>query len=159
MSLALKDKLKNILYEKRLLPTQVEKMAGLKAHAVRNILSGRSQNPSVLTLKAISDVLGCSVEDILEGKPEIPTSFHSEKGNPPVEKERKPTPSFPIENPSLFLSSTSMLMQAVQEKGYTLTTDQAFKLIREVYVFASKKNLSAPDKDFTEWLIESQLEG
>lgn len=43
----------------------LEKMAGLKVHAVRNIIRGNSKHPSGEILQAVSDVLGCTVKDLL----------------------------------------------------------------------------------------------
>lgn len=42
----------------------LEREAGLKNHAVRNILRGKSKRPSADILQAIADVLGCTVKEL-----------------------------------------------------------------------------------------------
>lgn len=44
----------------------LEKKAGVRPHAVRNILTGKSKSPSAVNLQAIADALGCTVKDLLE---------------------------------------------------------------------------------------------
>ena len=43
----------------------LEKKAGLKISAVRNILNGTSKKPNVFTLYAIAEALSCSILDLL----------------------------------------------------------------------------------------------
>ena len=44
---------------------ELQKKAGLKPHAVQNILRGKSQKPSAELLQAIARELGCTIEDLL----------------------------------------------------------------------------------------------
>jgi len=43
----------------------LENKAGLKSHAVRNILTGKSKRPSALHVQAITEALRCTVKDLL----------------------------------------------------------------------------------------------
>ncbi len=139
------------MFEKHLSAGQIEKMAGLKAYGVRNILLGRSKKPSAVTLKAIAAVLGCSIEELLSEGP----IEHTEASQ---EKEKKMPGALSIENPALFVEATHLTFQLAEGTGKILSTEQAFKIVREAYVFALKKNLVAPDKDFIEWLMDQVVD-
>lgn len=147
MVASLKHKLEEILREKHLSAIELEKLAGLNAYAVRNILLGRSQKPNVHTVKAIADVLGCSIEELLEE-----TQINSPSKSSSEKKES--TSPTPIENPDLFVEATRIVMNLAKEKKQFLTIAQAFKVIQGVYAFTLKKNFSEPDQDFAEWLLE-----
>lgn len=60
---------------------QLEAKAGVKPHAVRNILTGKSKSPIAVSLQAIADVLGCSVKDLLSA----PTGLEQEEFRKPLE--------------------------------------------------------------------------
>jgi len=153
MASPLQNNLRDLLHAKHLKATQLEKIAGIAAHSVRNILIGRSKNPSVHTLKAIATALECSVEDILEEKPSLYASSDSPSLSPQIHS--KPMPSHAISDPDLFLRSTEAVLQAAKAKGRTLTTEQVFRLSDAVYIFSLKKGLPSPDPDFVEWVMEN----
>ncbi len=48
----------------------LEKRAGLKPSAVNNIIYGKSKNPSITVLKAISRALNCTVADLIGEEPD-----------------------------------------------------------------------------------------
>ena len=57
MSAVLKEQIESRMRAKKLSIPQLERMAGLKIHAVRNILKGRIKNPTAENLRAIANVL------------------------------------------------------------------------------------------------------
>jgi len=61
----LKQKIREKLNEQNLSVAALEKKAGLKMSAVRNILRGQTRKPSAYTLKKISDALNCKIDDLL----------------------------------------------------------------------------------------------
>ena len=65
MSTQLAQQLEIRMRAKNLSAIDLEKEARLNSHAVRNILRGTSKKPSAETLQAVSDVLGCTVKDLL----------------------------------------------------------------------------------------------
>ncbi|MFN7364609.1 MAG: helix-turn-helix domain-containing protein [Alphaproteobacteria bacterium] len=65
MSEVVAQKIREHLDEKGWSISATEKKAGLKVNSIRNILSGHSKKPSADSLLAISNVLGCSIYDIL----------------------------------------------------------------------------------------------
>lgn len=71
--LKIKEKMEN----QHLSVYALEKEAGLKPQAVRNILWGKSKNPGGAVLKAIAKVLNCSVDELLgDNKLESPSTWY-----------------------------------------------------------------------------------
>lgn len=66
---SIQENLQTRMEDKDLSPHELERKAGLKESAVRNILSGRSSNPGIESLTAIADTLDCSIDDLV-GKTE-----------------------------------------------------------------------------------------
>src|SRR5271155_5297523 len=113
MATALQIRLKHLMQEKNLRTSDLEKLAGLKMSAVRNILLGKTKHPKAETLQAIVDVLGCTIADLL-GK-DLP------------KEEANPSPK--LENPQLFLEAAQALVSLLEQGNSNLTLDQACLVI------------------------------
>lgn len=134
------QKIKTRMTEKRHTVASLEREAGLKVHAVRNILLGKSKNPSADTLKAISIVLDCTVDDLL-------SDAEGFEGN----KENKHN-DLKIENPELFKESISAILDLFQENDKTPDYKDLSFLATEVYVYSIENNDSKLDEPFMKWL-------
>ena len=62
----LQTRLRKKIDEAGVSPHALEKQAGLKRSAVQNILYGKSKKPSAEILGAITKILGCSINDLLD---------------------------------------------------------------------------------------------
>ncbi len=60
---------------------ELERRAGLKMSAVRNILSGSSKNPGIEVIVAIARILNCSTDELL--------GFNQEKSKSEETKQKK----------------------------------------------------------------------
>jgi transcriptional regulator with XRE-family HTH domain len=148
----LQSKLKNILHDQHLGVAELERKAGLKVSAVRNILSGQSKNPSAETMLSISRVLGCSIEELLDSSKDEVTQHVSQD-----ETLRKG----PIVKDFKFLQKTTetvirMIEDNFQDKG--LTFKDMADLFSEVYQYSLKNSYPEIDLKFADWVITQRIE-
>ena len=95
---------------------ELEKKAGLRPHAVQNILRGRSKKPSGELLQAIAQELGCTVEDLLQSQK---TNYTDE-----ITHSKKELLNQRYKHPDLFLETVKFVNQTLKEKENSLTIDQ-----------------------------------
>ena len=123
----------------------LEAKAGVKPHAVRNILTGKSKNPSAVNLQAIADVLGCSVKDLLTAP-----SALQEATQPSLEEllEAKHV------NSSLMQECVATIEGTLKKARKTLTNVQFLTCVREIYLRSLQKAPQKVNKEFAEWFID-----
>jgi len=144
MESVLQKKIKNYLETNKVSVTALEREAGLKSNVARNILRGISKKPTAVTLRAIADVMGCTVEDLLGGKTE------THKSEMKSSSER----ALLLEAPELLDNSLHALLQIIKANNYTLTVQQTLFILGEVYAYSIKKDPPKIDEDFIEWFIK-----
>ncbi len=135
------QKIKSKMTEQRFTVASLEREAGLKVHAVRNILLGKSKNPSADTLKAISNVLGCTVDDLLNTENET-SQAPSKKHDAEIE----------IRNPDLFRNVVQGVLEVFKEHKKTPTYKDLSFMVLEVYQYSVENNNEEADKSFMTWL-------
>lgn len=141
MATVLQIRLKNLMEEKSLRTSDLEKLAGLKMSAVRNILLGKTKHPKAETLQAIAEVLGCTVPELLgKDSPQQESNLSSPK----------------LEYPDLFLESAKSFVSRLEKEGGTLTLDQACFIIKETYLYSCQNNSKTVDEKFAKWVFSKQ---
>ncbi|AVP87952.1 hypothetical protein phytr_10240 [Candidatus Phycorickettsia trachydisci] len=120
---------------------RLEKKAGLKTNAIRNILNGKSLQPSAATLKAISEALGCSIDSLLS----------EDSVNDYTESENL------ITNFRLFSDCVDVVLDQMENKKYTPSFKELIFFIKEVYDFSIGKENQEADKNFANWIINKNL--
>jgi transcriptional regulator with XRE-family HTH domain len=146
MNSSLATSIKKKLEETHLTAGKVEKLAGLKINAVRNILNGTSQNPSVLTLKAIATVFNCSIDELLENEHSVEVRLSSYKENKPI---------LTLDDLDLFLKVTNLVAKIIRENGYKITVEQALNLIRGIYSYSAMEKKNTINMEFVTWLFQN----
>ncbi len=131
---------------KNLSLTTLEKEAGVRPHAVQNILRGKSKKPSAELLQAVADVLGCNVKDLLRPK----ESYDEEE----LSSSRKEFLSHAYDNPDLFVETVQFVNAALREKENSLTIEQFMRCVEEIYIQSLQKDPNQVDEDFAEWWID-----
>ncbi|MBA3814344.1 MAG: helix-turn-helix transcriptional regulator [Alphaproteobacteria bacterium] len=126
--------------------TTLEKEAGVRPHAVQNILRGKSKKPSAELLQAVADVLGCNVKDLLRPK----ESYDEEE----LSSSRKEFLSHAYDNPDLFVETVQFVNAALREKENSLTIEQFMRCVEEIYIQSLQKDPNQVDEDFAEWWID-----
>ncbi len=127
---------------------ELESQAGLKTHAVRNILRGKSKSPSAVNLQAIADVLGCSVKDLLE-TPEV-----LEEGPQTASLEKVLQAPYTKYDKKHLLPEVVKTVEALaQKQNKDLTIEQFLTCVREIYLHSLQKDPAKVDMDFAEWFM------
>ncbi len=127
---------------------ELERLAGLKNGAVRNIIQGKSKNPTIQTLIKICKILDCSLNAIINTN-----NFEHTVHNISFTKNQE------IENwdRELFTKSTEFVGEYLYQNKINIKFYEAISLIIEVYSFAIIKNEGVIDKKMSEWILEKLL--
>lgn len=149
MSPYLQKQIQNRLEEKNLTINALEKQAGLKRSAARNILQGLSKKPSAETLKAIANVLGCSVDDLIGPNDSSLTSISFKTNS--TSKVTHPW------NEKLYVNTLNAILKNLKDKKPDLKFEQVTALIGEVYKYSLAKKSDKIDQDFVKWIINKNF--
>ena len=137
----LQKQIQTILRENNMTIGEVERKAGLRLNAVRNIVTGLSKKPSAETLQAIADTFNCSVKDLLnEESKSSPLQYHDDNK--------------PIEHPELFLACVDCFLRICQQQSYKPTIKKTYTMIRDIYFYSCEKETNVPDETFIRWIIK-----
>lgn len=123
----------------------LEKQAGLKPSAIRNILYGRSKNPSLSVIQSIAAALNCSVTDLIDEEL-VKKESHNGKPMPKID-------DFPWDQ-QLYQKCMQQLLSNLSENSVQLKRDKVISIIDDVYFYSCVNKLDAPDQYFLNWLIE-----
>lgn len=123
----------------------LEKKAGLKPHAVRNILTGKSKKPSAFHVQAIAEALRCKVEDLLTTPPFMQTEQND------FSREEILTKKYArcLDN-RLIEETVEIVDTLLQGKGATVK--QFLVCLKEVYLH-SQKDPTTVNKKYARWFI------
>jgi transcriptional regulator with XRE-family HTH domain len=146
MSTQLAKQISARMRAKSLSVTMLEREAGLKTHAVQNILRGKSKKPSAELLQAVADVLGCTVKELLESQDIFDEDEASKSKNEILES--------PYEYPTLLQETVKLVNEKLHNNANSISTQQALTCMEEIYLHSLQKDPSKVDQDFAEWFIE-----
>lgn len=119
----------------------LEKKAGLKIHAVRNILTGQTKKPSAETLLAVSKALDCSIGELL--------------GEESLAKEGQETfQDFHFTNLDLLEETLALILSYYKKEGITLLNKDLLGATEQIYQYSEKNNKGLLDRQFAEWFLE-----
>jgi transcriptional regulator with XRE-family HTH domain len=125
----------------------LEKKAGLKRSAIRNILQGFSKKPSADVLLSIAAALNCTVDDLIGSRGSGDAVSSSIK---PASKPR----NLHAWNDALYIEVVKLVSKILHEKDLQLKSEQVIALINESYKYSLDKGSDEVDVDFTKWLVE-----
>lgn len=146
MSTQIAKQISTRMRAKNLSLTTLEKEAGLRPHAVQNILRGKSKKPSAELLQAVADVLGCNVRDLLHPQEPYP---EDDLSSPKKEFLQRP-----YEHQDLFVETVKLVNHILKEKENPLTIEQFMKCVEEIYIQSLQKDSTKVDEEFAEWWID-----
>ncbi len=136
----LATRLRTLMKERNISINQLERSPGVKASSVQNIIYGRSRNPGVKTLRAITDALGCEVEDLFNGTELSPLKLTSV-----IDAQF---------NWSLYIDVIRVLEIQCNELGITLSKDQGLVVADEIYQYSLQAGHSQADLHYTKWILQ-----
>lgn len=128
----------------------LEKKAGLKRSAARNILRGFSKKPSAEALTAIAKALDCSIDDLVG-----PESYSLAS----VAKATSPLKGNHQWNEKLYLDATKLVSKCLVDKKIDLKFEQVMLLVDEVYKYSIVQSSDKADQIFVNWLIKKNFGG
>lgn len=134
----LKEKVKTLLEKKNISVREAEKRSGLNPGIVNNILNGRSKNPRIDTLLAISKTLGCEVRDLLDT-----TNFDNYS-------ESKLEWDF-----SLYSKTIQTILEICKKNNLDFSKEVIFNIVDEVYAYSYFKGDKNINKNFAEWVVKN----
>lgn len=122
----------------------LEKKAGLKRSAVQNILQGRSKNPSAQILHAVSKILGCNINELLNDS-EAALRISDKTSHQEVSTEH----AFNIK---LYAEAANTASDVFTKLSADLNATLSLRYIKEIYQYTVDSQLSHIDKNFATWL-------
>jgi transcriptional regulator with XRE-family HTH domain len=137
-------KIKTLMEEKNLNTHQLEQKAGLRSHSVRNILLGRSKNPSIDILSAISEILGCTIDELV----------HPDSASP----KKVVRPEIEVENLTLFNQCVEISMYLCTKYEFTPKIDALFFLIQSLYEYSLENEIDTVDERFAKWFFTKNFQ-
>lgn len=146
MSTPLAKQIEVRLKAKNLSVSMLEREAGLKTHAVQNILRGKSKKPSAELLQAIADVLGCTIKELLSS----PDIFHEEE----LVRSKKEVLEALYDQPEILEKIIQLVNKKAQERQSYLTNYQILNCIQEVYLHSLQKEPPHIDQEFVDWYMD-----
>ncbi|OJW51124.1 MAG: hypothetical protein BGO67_12405 [Alphaproteobacteria bacterium 41-28] len=124
----------------------LEKKAGLKTNIVQNILRGKSKKPSAEILQAVSEVLECTVKDLLN-KEEIFQENETLESDKEILNNK-------YEHPKLLQDTVKWINDFTTQQDAELTVSQVLTSIQEIYLHSLQTNPIKVDQEFGEWFID-----
>lgn len=139
----LQEQIESRMHDKNLNARELERRAGLKISAVRNILSGQSKNPGIEVIAAIAKLLNCSTDELL--------GLEQEKSKAESAKQK----IISIWDYSLYENCLKEVHSYLQSKNVKPQAEQILFFIREAYIYSLEGKDKKADLRFIKWIIDS----
>lgn len=124
----------------------LERKAGLKENAIRNILRGNSKKPGYDKLVPIARALNCSVDDLI--------------GNYGISKSvTTPIRDRTYENKILFSKILSYISSHIETLDTNISSYQLLKELDYLYSYFYERKASEVDQDFIKWHLDHIFKG
>lgn len=145
MSTHLANQISSRMRAKNFSVAALEKEAGLKNHAVRNILRGKSKRPSAEVLLVVADVLGCSINDLMVKEEIFDNTGYSGDKQGILNSDYRPS--------DLMEQIVKVVNGTVLQKRKKLSLRQFLDCVEEVYIHAFQKD-SGVDERYADWFVD-----
>jgi transcriptional regulator with XRE-family HTH domain len=142
----IQNQIKTRLEKMNLTPTAFSKKAGLSESATRNIVYGRTANPSIEYMIAIAKSLDCSVNDLI-----------GDTTNQPFKKVSNNSNVTRSWNYELYQDCLSAVSSYLQLKDHKLNYDQVMFFVKEAYIYSIEGSSNKADPKFIKWLVDSNI--
>ena len=139
----LQEQIKTRMEDKKLTARDLERDAGLKISAVRNVLNGYSKNPGIEFIVAISKLLDCSVDELL--------GVESKKGKSEASKQR----TIDVWDFTLYENCLEEVQKYLHSESLKPQAEQILFFVREAYIYSIEGEGSKADLRFIKWIIDS----
>jgi transcriptional regulator with XRE-family HTH domain len=145
MTQGLALKLKNLIEEKNFSVQGLEKKAGLKINAVRNILTGHSKKPSADLVMAVAKALDYPVGDLLGEEASLAQE------NALVLKNI----CFPCH--TLLSDTLVLIVKMYAQNKEDVNAQDLMSMTQEIYQYSQENNKGNLDEKFAKWLLNKRF--
>jgi transcriptional regulator with XRE-family HTH domain len=136
----LAKKIRYKLKEKQISAQALEKLAGLRPSVVHNILLGRSKNPTLQTLQAISKAFDCTLQELVDDE----EALHDKQADIPW-------------NLDLYEKTFHLAARLLKKHPLNLDKKKTLAFVDEIYDYSVSSQLTVADEHFAEWLVTRML--
>lgn len=142
----LQEHIKSHIKENDISAKALEREAGLKESAVKNILSGRSNNPGLEVIVAIAEALNCSVDELIgrRNSTSKSTTANIGKMNQNVRW-----------NAHLYQNCVMEVENYLKAKNLEPNNEQILLFIQEAYIYSIQDGGDKADPKFIKWFIDN----
>lgn len=137
----LQEQIESRMQDKNLNARELERRAGLKISAVRNILSGQSKNPGIEVIAAVAKLLNCSTDELL--------GIEQSKSEAPKQKVIN------VWDYNLYENCLKEVHSYLTSKSLKPQAEQILFFIREAYIYSLEGKDKRADLRFIKWIIDS----
>lgn len=150
MDLAIRKEVEQRVAAKNLSVSEIERQAGLKQGVLRNILQGKSKNPTVQVLVSLTKVLDCSIEELI-GLPNTSDTQNTDKT--PTDKLIT-SKKYDKINYQLLENVFKLVSRESEKLAIKPSLSEFLNYISDIYSFSDKTGSNIPNKNFCEWFFE-----
>lgn len=143
----LQEQIKTHIQENKISTKALERQAGLKESSVKNILSGRSNNPGIEVVIAIAEALDCSVDELIGRS----TSRSSNVNNIVEDHKTKTSLTW---NAELYQDCVREVEKYLQSQNFNPSNEQILYFIKEAYTYSTQADNNQADLRFIKWIID-----
>jgi hypothetical protein len=130
----LREKIIEILKERKLSVSQTERLANIGNSVLRNFLAKKTKSLSNSSLSSLDKLLGTGFSNVFEAV-DYGISWDYD----------------------LFLSSLNFVNDFVNKRKIKITLDQLLNIVREIFVYTQKNKKQTIDTFFAEWCVVDRL--
>lgn len=154
----LQQQIQTRMEAKKLTITALERESGLNRNGVWYILRGFSKNPRAESLKAIAEVLECTVDDLLGPREDNAVALAATLPSKSYKLDKKSYRDAAIKenhkwDEKLYQDATKLVSKAIADRKLDLKLRQIIALISETYKYSVAKPSDKADKDFVNWIF------
>lgn len=144
MTQGLALKLKTLIEEKNFSVQGLEKKAGLKTNAVRNVLTGHSKKPSAELVMAIAIALDYPVGYLLGERPAD-------------QDDTQNLNNISFSCPALLGETLACIIKMYAHHKEEVKARDLLSLTQEIYTYSQENTEGKLDKKFAQWLLKKQF--
>lgn len=134
----LRERIRQKLKEKGLRISHAEKLAGIGSTALSQFLNGRTNNPTMETLKSISQVLDLEIEDLINKNQ---FQKHSDVLKLPWKQEK-------------YLTIISSLINFIKNNEASVSGNEALLVAKNIYCYCYENDEDDINKSLPEWVLK-----
>jgi transcriptional regulator with XRE-family HTH domain len=115
---------------------------GVQHDAIKKLTSGATQNPGIKTIVAMAQGLGCSIDELVGYKVQNKTDSALLSNTLEFSK-------------TLFDTTLIHIFLYIEKEGLNPSMGQILNAFDNIYDYSFRRNLSEPDSNFADWIINS----